>query len=126
MTVGQGFSRRAGPLGITEAFGQVIAAGRSVTIEYRYQNTWRKQRALLGRLSKPLQRKNPSLSPLWFAADLPGCLKGGEIRVQVFDQLGTSLGMSTGLPQSYACHSGNGYKIRGAVTYGALPINPSS
>lgn len=122
MTVGQGFSSLAGPQGITEVFGQVIPQARSVTIEYRHQKAWRKHRVLLGRLSKPLQRAAPTMSPLWFAADLPGCLQGNMIRLRAFGQHHAYLGSNTGLPQDFACRSGNGYKIRGAVTYGALPL----
>jgi hypothetical protein len=117
----QGFSLSAAPGGVTEIIGQVTSRARSVKLEYRGHRSWLRQKVLFGTLSTGLGTEARPLSPRWFSANLPGCLQGDQIRIRVYGQGHVYLGRGGGLPQRYACRSGNGYKAWGAITYGSLP-----
>lgn len=120
--IGQGYSATARPLGITEIFGQLAPGVRSVRVEFRRDGAWHRQAVLRGSLPTHRSSANDeSFSGSWFASDLPGCLEGSRLRIRVFGRGGHHLGQAQGLQQRAACQQGNGYTVRGALIYGALP-----
>lgn len=107
--------------GLTELFGQATPSVRSVNIDYRHAGAWHRTRVLLGRDSSRAKRRLPRVS--WFAADVPGCLEGSQIRIKAFDADHALLSTASALDQHAACQAGSGYKVRGALVYGALPLS---
>jgi hypothetical protein len=120
---GQGYSATAGPQGITEVFGHVAPGVRAVRVEFRQGTAWRRQPVLVGALPpSPSSAGDEGYVGSWFASDLPGCLQASRLRVRVYGNRGGYLGQIPGLKQRAACKLGSGYSIRGAVSYGSLPI----
>jgi hypothetical protein len=117
----QGYSKAVGEDGITELIGQVSPAARSIRVEYRRGHSWIRQKVLFGYLPAAVRPDAATVSPAWFATNLPGCVQGRNIRVRAFGIHHSYLGDARGLQQNFACRAGMGYKVRGGITYGALP-----
>jgi hypothetical protein len=118
---GQGYSSSPPSRGVTELFGQVPSSIRSVQIDFRQGTIWHRAPVLFGAVSPAITTKTREASTKWFATDVPGCLSSKQIRLQSFGPGRVSNGYAIALDQHAACESGEGYKVRGAVIYGALP-----
>ncbi len=122
MAVGAGYVSAPGKPGITEIFGQVVLSTRFVLIEYRQAHATHRLRAMVGRLASNKRKDAGPSSFAWFGANLPGCLGGRDVKISAFGPGKKLLGTSLGLRQKAACKAGSGYRVRGSVTFGSLPL----
>jgi hypothetical protein len=118
---GEGYADGLKSAGVTEIFGQVGLAVRSVLVRYKLHGRWHRRGAMLGRLPAAIAHRAEPLALRWFAVDLPGCLEGGDVHLLAFSARHVFLGSADALSQHAACQAGGGYKIRGGLAYGSLP-----
>lgn len=116
----EGYSGGPGRFGVTEVIGTAVGSASRVLVEYRLTGRWHRAIALLT-APFPSDDANEASSRRWFTSDIPGCQTTSTLRLYAVGSNHRRLGTIRGERQRAACREGEGFSVRAALTFGALP-----
>jgi hypothetical protein len=125
LTASIGFSSGLGQSGVTELVGMAGPTVQFVQVSYASNTGPRHLTVPVGELPHSIMRRTNAPAKRWFAINAPGCLESLDIRMDAFGPHHVFLGSAKGLDQRAACHAGLGYKTKGRIIYGSLPLSLS-